>query len=600
MIENIEVRGIVQRFVPGEAMIMIEHQAPLDIETYDFRRYLAEQHEDFAEIFDRNEPLITTFERPEKSEHSPYNYVTSILVTLPIDDVDDVGKFAEKTLDFIREFERNDTYRPEDNDEPIRLVSVSPNWFAIPSEILTGDGGPGDFPRPVPSTVNFRQAWKFEPKRTVPIGAQNAQSEARDKMMNAVKNKHPHSNQVEVFILDTLPSQEGMDNVMRFYPRNLAIQSLFGNGFPKMIESETLKRVPDTYRMGGKYGYKMPDHGVFIAGTIAKMEESAEITIVEVLNEWGVGTMYSILEGLRYVLEVRDENKTTIVNCSFTMEVPLSEEQLKTHDSRLHTIRAVDDFLREYAIPREEPNKHVCTLDADGNTQADGRYRPTPFIEAWLVKPLVEVMDIVIGDFAPLLEPEESAKLGVNLRGFISSVAERAEQTINRLAKNGSLIFAAAGNDGRLGNHPPACYPAAYDKVFGIAAYDDDSPTDLAAYSNLADDPITQGFSTFGGTIEALLTHEAKEYETFYQGMMGIYLSNDIAVGLDKTGDVVYEPNENGWAYWAGTSFATGVISGMVAALAATDDLKKVLKTLRAAKHTSQETGAHEVDIDHG
>jgi hypothetical protein len=109
-----------------------------------------------------------------------------------------------------------------------------------------------------------------------------------------------------------------------------------------------------------------------------------------------------------------------------------------------------------------------------------------------------------------------------------------------------SRIIAAAGNESkskkpRLG----ALYPAAFDRVLGVGAlaYDDGSVSP-ASYSNLADKPTNDGIATFGG--------EAKE-----KGILGVY------VGPFPDGS----KNENGFAWWSGTSFATPIISGITAAV---------------------------------
>lgn len=104
--------------------------------------------------------------------------------------------------------------------------------------------------------------------------------------------------------------------------------------------------------------------------------------------------------------------------------------------------------------------------------------------------------------------------------------------------RSGTTI-AAAGNDGDPNNHPAARYPALYTSVTGISALN--RTGGFASYSNLADNPILRGLATFGGDVN--------------DGLMGVY------TGVFPNG----APNNTGWARWAGTSFASPVICGLVA-----------------------------------
>jgi len=108
-------------------------------------------------------------------------------------------------------------------------------------------------------------------------------------------------------------------------------------------------------------------------------------------------------------------------------------------------------------------------------------------------------------------------------------------------------IIAAAGNDAKNKNQRPgALYPAAFDRVLGVGALaEDDGSVVTASYSNLADKPTNVGIATFGG--------EPGQKK----GILGAY------VGPFPGG----KQNENGWAWWSGTSFATPIVSGITAAV---------------------------------
>jgi hypothetical protein len=122
----------------------------------------------------------------------------------------------------------------------------------------------------------------------------------------------------------------------------------------------------------------------------------------------------------------------------------------------------------------------------------------------------------------------------------------------------GSRMIAAAGNNrGRGQARPQACYPAAFERVLGVGALPKSPPPQdhtkklkTASYSNLSDRPGGTGITTLGG-------EEGKE-----KGVLGIYIGQfPPETNSDKVS------NTKGWGWWAGTSFATPIISGITAAL---------------------------------
>lgn len=120
--------------------------------------------------------------------------------------------------------------------------------------------------------------------------------------------------------------------------------------------------------------------------------------------------------------------------------------------------------------------------------------------------------------------------------------------------RQGVAMVAAAGNDAKR-NHqrghsgrPSARYPAAADTVIGVGALPRGASGNgvaAASYSNLADRPQKAGFVTLGGEDGA------------ENGVLGLY------IGTFPDG----RPNDTKWAWWAGTSFATPIVTGLVAGL---------------------------------
>lgn len=147
--------------------------------------------------------------------------------------------------------------------------------------------------------------------------------------------------------------------------------------------------------------------------------------------------------------------------------------------------------------------------------------------------------------------------------GFIERMGWPLRWTCDLLQDDDVLIVAAAGNDASSGNRPFARQPAAFDSVIGVGALGVDG--NPAGYSNLADQPSRIGIATFGGETDASGAADPE------RGVLGVY------IGEFPDG----AKNENGWARWAGTSFAAPAIAGILARLRSTvysphDALRKV------------------------
>jgi hypothetical protein len=139
------------------------------------------------------------------------------------------------------------------------------------------------------------------------------------------------------------------------------------------------------------------------------------------------------------------------------------------------------------------------------------------------------------------------------------------EDIFDLIAEEGIVVIAAAGNDAQDGHkRPPARYPAAFQSVIGVGALPrppHGTPHKKTSYSNQADHPKGNGYVTLGG-------EEGEE-----QGVLGVYISpipryngtfpnNKREFKRDR---VEYHSNNTGWAWWAGTSFAAPIITGILA-----------------------------------
>lgn len=321
---------------------------------------------------------------------------------------------------------------------------------------------------------------------------------------------------VHVAILDTAPSQHALDRAYsEWHWHHPLIESMLRpNGLLRVYSASYADLHPlDDYDLL-RHRYLMRDHGLFIAGIIHTIAPEATLHLYEVLNPYGVGSLQTIAQGLQKVLqnpEIKDGNPL-IINCSFMLGIPV-----KRGDSY-----DWEKFYRDF--PQEFQN--LETLQQ-------------------ISKSTQEIFD---------------------------NVASRKNTT----------IVAAAGNDAHDDIRPDARYPAAFDTVIGVGAL----PQTLnqvigqykaASYSNLSDVPVPGSYITLGGEpgqeqgVLGVFIGEFPEYEAwgFLEFLRRIFPFVRKLGHLPKKvrlERIKYKRNLNGWAWWAGTSFATPVVSGILAA----------------------------------
>ncbi len=375
----------------------------------------------------------------------------------------------------------------------LRLLAVSPNWFVGASQGGIGTGGPGTMPAPASRAGEFKVSF-----------------------LGDTSSVKPNGGAPDVFVLDALPPlQESKDGWrIRDFIQDKA--QFAAHPLGKLL-SEPLQPNPDggmrsadgTLTMiwaddiapdlfaglkdasghplyaAHHPAYDMSDHGPFIAGIIRQIAPQARIHLVQVLNEYGVGTLASIAAGFERVARSFQNGKPSgpvIVNCSFTLSLPLAGE--------------VDD-------PRH-PGHSIAMLD--------------PAVAG------------LVG----------TAEYLAMMRRFFQTMVPFGVDTSQ------CIVVAAAGNDSSPGAIQPARFPARADFVLGVGALARASDGGASAtqprapYSNLADKPQSDGLMVLGD-LEGVFTQQ-------FPGNVS---------------------NPLGFARWAGTSFATGVVSALIARLCA-------------------------------
>jgi len=432
----------------------------------------------------------------------------TLLATMQLNDDAELPDYVERMFERVL----------ADRDQVARagipkLVSITPNWFVGTSQGGIGTGGPGG-----------------QPTRATGPGVFNLPP------MPVSKNVEQKIQEVDVFILDTIYAFEldksvgttdepsgtttvtngvGIDKRKLDIPPVLENRNDFKNHpLGKAILGELSDRPGGGLQSpDGKFemvwaddihqgslnnlkntqghplwaadlpAYDMSDHGPFIAGTIMQIAPSARIHLIQVLNEYGVGTLASIAAGFSQVSEHFESGNTTnpvVVNCSFTLAFPIDGDR-STANRAGHSTKNLNPKMQALAL---SPH-YILEITSLFNTML-------PF---------------------------------------------GADQSK-------CIIVAAAGNDSVSGAIRPARFPAHIDMALGVGALEpivNPDPTvdpARAVFSNLADRPACDGLMVLGE-------------------MRGVFTRGFLDGSLNSTG----------FATWKGTSFATGVMSGLIARL---------------------------------
>ncbi len=505
------IRPDFRYFIEGQLTVLAEHAPGLDPEqlTAFIKNELISRDDRLANI--RLDPgRVQMFSSVSGSKQS-VNDFSLVFADLPVDD---------KTL--LNVIEQTDTHITEQgttraSGSLVALQAVSPNWLASPAYPRhIGTGGPGAKPVPyVPGNGAALAVGSVLPYDfTIPMLTNIEQRTA--------------SETVEVAILDTAPSLCALEKAYQYWGAEhpLLRELLAPNGVFALPNNQFSLTYADPARMNplnhpaSYYGisghdYPMTDHGLFVAGVIHTIAPSARLHLIQVLNDYGIGTLETIATGLNQ-LAMRESSLPLLVNLSLTLNLPLDPD----HEN-----------------PEYKLNWPRLTQD----------------------------------------------------RVFALRLASMLEWICNHLQSQNATLVAAAGNDWRSsGPRPQARVPAGFDCVVGVGALnklESGQKPQVASYSNLSDTPERTGIITFGGnaSLENITDSE--------KGMLGIY------IGQFPDGQL----STNGWARWAGTSFATPVVSGILAHLCATGrSLADAIQAIYDAEPESSQTSEQFLYVSQG
>ena len=316
---------------------------------------------------------------------------------------------------------------------------------------------------------------------------------------------------VTVFVLDTLPQLEQIQKAAAAAgDNNLLLQDVAKNvtfsypALPAELDQPGPLQVGTGKDIHGRVvGFKMPDHGMFVAGIIHDLAPKAKIECIRVLNDLCTGSVQTItdaLSGIHQRMSIDGDlaGKPVVINMSLV--IPDDNEAVKagidqalldlTRDGLLGVIQSLVDLGAIFV--------------ASAGNEGDLRYNP-------MNMPATRPNALYPAAFAynGLVHPERMIPVGAVNKGGNATVY--------------------------------SCYPG----MRGVATYGGDLPKD-------ADIEDGHGYD---------MTSVKK-----IDAPIGLYTSPFYpALSIDDPQSTYPTPNAGGWAYWIGTSFATPIISAIAA-----------------------------------
>ncbi len=254
---------------------------------------------------------------------------------------------------------------------------------------------------------------------------------------------------------------------------------------------------------GKRYGFSMPDHGLFVTGIIESLVPDANIEYIRVLNDYGVGdtgTLVATLEEIHQRMLHGDLiDQPVVVNMSLVMTPSDEDMFMNWFGDSVHC----------------DPEMHVQMMN-----------------EAKLLR----------------------SQLHVAIQALAASGAVLVASAGN---DSNSIDM-----PGRIGPR----YPAAFPEVLSVGAVDRQGEMALYSnYPQLA--PQHNGIATYGGSIPTKADIDRGEVDAFiglYSASTYPALEAP-KPSIPPLPDSYTAPNKHAWAYWSGTSFATPIISAVAA-----------------------------------
>lgn len=331
---------------------------------------------------------------------------------------------------------------------------------------------------------------------------------------------------VKVFVLDTLPEREQIASAAKAAPDNMLLRSMT-SGMARGLQSDTNTPaitfnysydafIPDPSESattgkdiyGRLVGFPMADHGTAIVGIIRDLAPNAEIECIRILNDYGVGDIYTLGHVLAY-LKTRMEDgdvasQPVVVNLSLVVMPPANGSPDGLTDDIQQTTK---DLLYSRLQPLAERGAVITASAGNDSDPRDTYMNPTEIHFASRYPAALAYEDRPITTMIP-----------------VGAVNQKGEVAL-------------------YSNYPGP---------LGIATYAGELPRPDPWMPSA----MSQAVTRVVGPIDAL---RCVYTSPFYPALS----VNDPSQASSPDYPVYEAPNS--WAYWSGTSFATPIISALAA-----------------------------------
>lgn len=396
----------------------------------------------------------------------------------------------------------------EIKDEPgnkyqVPIISASPTWLVGATD-HTPTGCPLTPPIPVPTSVHCASS-----PGLFPITLPDLPTEL----------KHMTGDGVHVFILDTLPTEKDIKRAAEgAEEHNLLLLDVANkvtfhyNQLPAEIDEPNPFQPKTGKDIKGRNagGFRMQDHGLFVAGIVRDLAPNAHVECVRVLNDFCAGDLQSLTKALE----------------------------------------AIHNRMLQY-----NPD--------DNYNQGDLFKKPVVINLSLDLPDDDDVKDQGLND----LDPKISR---ANLLNSIQSLVDQGALIAASAGNEADLRYLPANSKGL---RPPALFPAAFaynglirhnDRLMPVGAVEKNgNPASYSCY------PGNLGIATYGGEVPQVFKQDKSGCYTKVEdidAVIGIYTSLSYpSLSLEDCQPSYSVPNANAWAYWIGTSFATPIVSGVTA-----------------------------------
>jgi len=254
---------------------------------------------------------------------------------------------------------------------PVVVSSASPAWLCGATQPRPQDpipqGCPLSPPIPVPADVHCSSCpglWPF----TLPELSHDLKTMTGDG--------------VAAFVLDTLPKLGQIRRAAEAAgENNLLLLDVFNNvtfTYPSMLDGLDVPSPsqPGTGKdiEGRSFGFRMPDHGLFVAGIIRDLAPNAKLECIRVLNDFCAGSIQTLIDALNYILKRMlqgDLQKTpAVINLSLVIPDDMEAKNAGIDETTL-------DMTREGLLTVIQTLVDLGAIFvASAGNEGDQRYQP--------------------------------------------------------------------------------------------------------------------------------------------------------------------------------------------------------------------------------